>query len=243
MPPVPVVMLPGLDGTGRLFEPFVAQLPNGFTPIVVRYPTACPLGYADLRLLVEAELPTHGQFVLLGESFSSPLAARIATDQHPHLAALILVGSFVRSPVPSWLMRLPRLVASWCFQVPPPAWAIRRFLAGHDAPAELVAAVRAALRTVSPAVLAHRVREVLALDVRDDLRRVRVPVLALAGAKDRLVSSRNVDDLRFLGDLLEVEFLDAPHLILQRQPAAAAAAIKRFLERHAVPCSLPDRRA
>jgi pimeloyl-ACP methyl ester carboxylesterase len=117
--------------------------------------------------------------------------------------------------------------------MPPPVWAIRRFLAGPDAPAELVAAARAAIRAVSPAVLAHRVREVLASDVREDLRRVHVPTLALAGSQDRLVTSRAVDDLRVLGDLLEVEILDGPHLILQRQPATAAAAIRGFLKRRA----------
>ncbi len=230
---MPVVMLPGLDGTGQLFELFLAQLPIELTAVVVRYPAGHPLGYSDLKPLVEAELPASGTFALLAESFSGPLAVRIAADRNPRLAALVLVGSFVRSPVAAWLSQLRRVVGSWCFQLPPPAWAIRRFLAGSDAPAELVAAIQSAILMVSPKVLANRVREVLAVDVRDALPQIRVPVLALAGAKDRLVPRQNLDDMRVLGDLLEVEFLDAPHMILQRQPAAAAESIARFLKRSA----------
>lgn len=230
---MPVVMLPGLDATGRLFEPFVAQLPDGLTPIVVRYPGNRRIGYSDLRALVETELPAAGPFALLAESFSGPLAVCIAADRNPRLAAVVLVGTFVRGPLTWWLSWCRGLVGSWCFQLPPPAWAIRRFLAGNDAPGELVAAVQSGLRTVSPAVIADRVREVLAVDVRDALPMIRAPVLAIAGSKDRLVSLRNVEDLRVLGDLLEVEILDAPHLILQRQPGAAAEIIERFLNKRA----------
>jgi pimeloyl-ACP methyl ester carboxylesterase len=232
-PALPVVMLPGLDGTGQLFEPFLTQLPIDLPPIIVRYPFDRRMGYSDLKPLIEAELPARGPFVLLGESFSSPLAVQFAADRNPRLAALVLAGGFVRSPVAAWLSRLRGVVGSWCFQRPPPAWAIRRYLAGSDAPSELVATVQSVIRTVSPSVLAHRVREVLAVDGRDALLRVQVPVLALAGSKDRLVSLRNVEDLRVLGNLLELELLDAPHLILQRQPAAAANCIAQFLNRRA----------
>ena len=49
-----LVLLPGMDGTGRLFEPFLANFREAWRPIVVRYPTDRSLGYAELLSLVEA---------------------------------------------------------------------------------------------------------------------------------------------------------------------------------------------
>jgi pimeloyl-ACP methyl ester carboxylesterase len=107
---------------------------------------------------------------------------------------------------------------------------IRRYLAGDDAPAELVAAVRSAAAAVAPAVMAKRIREVLTVDVRSLLPETHVPVLYIAGSRDRLIGPRSVEDFRMLGGPFQTATLDAPHLILQTQPAAAACLIEEFLK-------------
>jgi pimeloyl-ACP methyl ester carboxylesterase len=154
---------------------------------------------------------------------------RIAARGHPRLMAVVLVASFVRSPLSRWLSALRWLIGSWCFRFPLPAWAIRRLLAGGDAPHELITAVRSAVATVAPYVMAKRLRAVLEVDGRSLLSLSRVPVLSICGNQDRLVSPHNSDDLRALGERLENVILEAPHLVLQRQPAAAAHVIGEFL--------------
>src|SRR5579871_4781094 len=143
-PRITVVMLPGMDGTGRLFEPFIRELPAGLQPVVVSYPADRPLGYAELQPIVEAALPVAGPFVVQGESFSGPLALRFAASGHPRLVAIVLVASFVRSPLARCLSTLRWLVGSWFFRIPLPAWAIRQLLAGADAPHDLITAIRSA---------------------------------------------------------------------------------------------------
>jgi surfactin synthase thioesterase subunit len=69
----PLVLLPGLDGTGTMFAPFVAELPPWIEPVVLDYP-AEPLGYADLARRLATRLPEDRPFFLLGESFGGPLA-------------------------------------------------------------------------------------------------------------------------------------------------------------------------
>ena len=64
-----LVLLPGLDGTGLLFQPLIDCLPEDIQPVVVAYPKELQLGYAELLPLVLDSLPP-GPFVLLGESFS-----------------------------------------------------------------------------------------------------------------------------------------------------------------------------
>jgi pimeloyl-[acyl-carrier protein] methyl ester esterase len=235
-----LVLLPGMDGTGRLFDPFLDELPAALSATVVRYPVDRPLGYADLEPLVESALPTAGPFVLLAESFSGPLALRVAARGHPRLVAVVVVGSFARSPVGRCLSSLRHVIGSWCFRFAPPSWLIRRFLAGADAPAELVAAARTAAAAVAPAAMAKRIREVLAVDVRSLLPETHVPVLYIAGSRDRLIAPRSVEDFQTLGGPFQSATLDAPHLILQTQPAAAAQLIEQFLKTRCRPAGEPE---
>jgi pimeloyl-ACP methyl ester carboxylesterase len=226
---ITLVMLPGMDGTGRLFEPFIKGLAEGLCPVVVSYPPDRILGYAELGPVVAEAIPLSGPFVTLAESFSGPLALRLAASGHPRLVGIILVVSFVRSPIARWFAPLRWLVGSWAFRLPVAAWAIRRYLAGDDAPDELIAAIQSAVSTVNPRVLAKRVREVLSVDDRQLLPLVRVPVLSITGSLDRLVSRHIAADFGALGDLVEDVVLDGPHLVLQRQPTAAARIIDEYL--------------
>ena len=47
-----LVLLPGMDGTGILFEPLLDVLPSSLQPHLVRYPSTRPLGYRALLELV-----------------------------------------------------------------------------------------------------------------------------------------------------------------------------------------------
>ena len=94
-----LVLLPGMDGTGILFEPFLESLPESISPIVVTYPCDMPLSYAELLQVIEAKLPSAEPFIVLGESFSGPLALRIAASCPPGLKGLVLSASFARNPI------------------------------------------------------------------------------------------------------------------------------------------------
>jgi pimeloyl-ACP methyl ester carboxylesterase len=226
------LLLPGLDGTGRLFRAFVEACPSTIEPRLVAYPADAPLGYAELDQLIWRALPAGRPFAIIAESFSGPLAIRIAARRPAGLVAIVLVGSFAEPSVrwvPAWLRPLIR---SYLFRLPPPAALIRHFAAGHNAPAAFVADVQAAMRLVRPDVLARRVHELLSVDVTGHLAGLKVPVLYVAGKQDRLLKPHIVDRLKRLHPDLETSTLDAPHFILQRQSAAAAALIADFFERH-----------
>jgi len=49
-----LVLLPGMDGTGILFEPLLNVLPREWEPIVVRYPPDEARGYDELLEVVKA---------------------------------------------------------------------------------------------------------------------------------------------------------------------------------------------
>jgi len=230
--PVRIVLLPGMDGTGVLLQDFAARLPGDITPQIVSYPMDQVLGYRQLEERVAAELPSDGPLVLLGESFSGPLALRLSSRGLGNLRAVVLVATFVQSPLWWFPRALRAIIRAPFFQLPPPDWFLRRYLAGSDAPAELLQELRTVQKPLTPSVLAARAREIVAVDATEDLRCCPVPVLYLGGRRDRIVPpARTLPGLKAIRPDLETVILDAPHLVLQRRPAEAAEAIALFLER------------
>jgi pimeloyl-ACP methyl ester carboxylesterase len=114
-----IVLLPGLDGTGTLFRPLIEQLRSPLRPVVVAYPGMEKIGYRDLLPRVIEALPAEEPFVILGESFSGPLALMAAASRPPGLQGVILCATFVRNP--AWIRGqwLRHLVPDVAFRVYP----------------------------------------------------------------------------------------------------------------------------
>lgn len=219
--PLLLVLLPGMDGTGILFALFVAELPANVRPIVMAYPPTEALGYAELLAWLLPRLPP-GPFVVLGESFSGPLALAVAASAPDRVMGVILAASFSESPIPRFLRWFLSVVSGLVFLIPPPRFAVRGLLAGLDAPSALVDQTRAAVRSVSPHVLAKRLGEIVRLAASPPCS---VPILDISGRRDLMVASAARRSLAARSSVT----LDAPHLVLQREPRAAAEAVERFL--------------
>lgn len=225
------LLLPGIDGSGRLYGPLLAARPRAFRPELVSYPPDAPLGYAELADLVRARLPSRGRFVLLAESFSGPVAVRLAAERPRGLAALVLAATFLNAPLNPLLHPIRGLVGARFFGLPMPAQVIRWFMAGPDAPAPLVAEVQRAVAAVRPDVMAHRAAAALEVDAREDLARVDAPILVLAPTRDRLLRADLAEEVLAVRPDAEVALIDAPHMVLQRCPHASLARIEEFLAR------------
>lgn len=217
-----VVVLPGLDGTGDLLEEFRAAAPAGVACSIVRYPVDARLGYDELERLADAQLPREGRVVLVGESFSGPVAVRLAARLGERVVALVLCNSFVTPPRPRWLRVFARAAV---FRIRLPEWVLAAVMLAPLAEPRLVAELARALRRVHPGVLAHRVRELLGVDERAALRRVTAPIVYLRGTADRLVADGAVAAITATVPSVEVREIAAPHALLQTAPGEAWAAI------------------
>jgi pimeloyl-ACP methyl ester carboxylesterase len=216
-----------MDGTGDLLAPAVEALSPSLQPRVVCYPPDEELGYSDL--LEQAALP-EVPHLLVAESFSGPLAVKLASQNPAQLRGLVLVASFVRCP--STLLRFGRgLCRPRLFRRLPPRWMLRRYFLGDDASEPDLDELSAAVRQVSAEVMARRIREMAEVDVRDELTRVRVPILYLGATRDRLVGRAMAQEILRLAPHAEAVWLDAPHLVMQRRPKECAEAIARFAQR------------
>lgn len=230
-PRLRLLLLPGMDGSGDLFSDFLAALPAWVHPQVVRYPTQVYLSFPELLQLVRNAIPQSEPFVLLAESFSTPLAVQLAANPPANLVGLVICAGYIRSPIRGLLRLVLSAMAGLLLRLPLPGFAIRRLLAGLSAPPGLVEGVRNAISSVSPGVLASRLRSVLACDVTTYAARIAVPVLYLQASQDRLVGASASHAIRRVRPGVELAIIAGPHLIVQREPLAAANAILPFLER------------
>ena len=173
---VHLLLLPGMDGTSRRFEPLLAALPATLPATAIAYPTHAPCGYDELLPLILAAIPP-GPFVVVGESFSGPLAVMLAARRPPGLRGLVLCASFVQFP-----LRVPErwrtMVRPWVFRWQP-LWILSCVILGRHGFGRLGRMFRAAVRTVSPVALAARALSVAGVDVTDELRGCPVPILFL----------------------------------------------------------------
>ena len=195
---------------------------------VVRYPTQKPCSYADLFPLVKEATSGLERFVVLGESFSAPLAVRLAASNLSNLAGLVISAGFVCNPFPNHGFFLRAVARPMVFRLSPPDFVLEYYSLGPFPPSDLKQRVRRAVRSVRPRVLAGRVQEILSCDVREDLARVKVPIMYLQAADDRLVRSGCFDQVRKIQRSVVLVSLPGPHMILQREPRVCADATVKF---------------
>lgn len=220
-----IVLLPGMDGTGELFSQFVSLKPLDFDATVVPLPQK-PISYSDMERLIEPRIPGDVPFVLLGESFSGPLAIRLAAKRPPNLRGLILCNSFAAPPRAACWKMLP-----WAaiFHIPPPNMILRRYLAGDNASLSLLADIRRTLSNVPPRILASRIRTLLTSSSQDALRACDVPILYLRGTADRLVTESAYRAITEIVPSTKRCDIPGPHMLIQASPVEVWHAIKEFV--------------
>jgi len=224
--PRTVVLLPGLDGTGEQFAPLVDALGPNVSTQVVRYPDT-PMDYEAHRQLVSSILPRDQPYVILGESFSGPIAISLAAKSPRGLLGCILCASFVRTPREALRLAVPFLGAISHQRLPS---ALSDYLViGRFATPALQQMQRDAQRSVSPATLVARLRAIACVNVSDQLRSIALPMLYMRATEDRLVPRSASQYFSRLARAGRVVDLEGPHFLLQARPREAAAEVQKFV--------------
>jgi pimeloyl-ACP methyl ester carboxylesterase len=223
-----LLLLPGLDGTAILFGPLREALPPAFRVETVEYPPDA-VDYDALLPIVRAACGRLDDCVVLGWSFSGPLAILLAAAPPPYLRGVVLAATFASSPWPlgRWLAPLVRSpIAALA-----PLGSRALGTASGELGARLRRDQRAAWARLRPATLAGRVRSVLRVDVRQELAACRLPVLAFASERDLVVPGWNARRLQRLLPAIETAPLPGGHLALHTAAPLAAARLAAFAAR------------
>jgi pimeloyl-ACP methyl ester carboxylesterase len=176
---------------------------------------------------VRAALPTRGRFVILGESFSGPLAIRIAAHPPPALVGLILCVTFASNPYPhlAWARGLAALLPLKSL----PRWLRAPLMWGSASPSKAPRQSERAMAGVDAAVIRRRIAALLSVDETAALAKISVPTLVLCATGDRVISK--AASMRLMHGIRHAQRLDidGPHLLLKTRPKECAAAVLNFI--------------
>lgn len=125
-----LILLPGMDGTGELFQPFIRYLDEAVSVEVICYPRGKELAYAEVASHVRTMQPRTEPITLIAESFSGPIALRLMRHPSLNIQTLVLICSFASYPFGLLGAVLARLPWKALFAFRPPKFAIRWFLLG-----------------------------------------------------------------------------------------------------------------
>ena len=223
------VLLPGIDGTGRMFGPLIAHLPGWLSPQVIAYPSQQVLTYAQLTEWVLPLLPGDEPFILIAESFAGPLALLLSERAGENLKAVVLCATFVSNPRPHLAKLAPLLLHERVLALPPQKWMARLFVTGFDAPDAMLDKALEIHQHMSPRVILQRLHEVIHVDVSEILRVCHLPILHLYAKRDHLILQGATREIHSLRPDIRSIGIDGPHFLLQTRPQQCAVALETFL--------------
>ncbi len=190
--------LPGMDGTGRLFDTQTKKLASCFTIRCLSIPQNDMSSWGKLTNtvinLIQDELAARGQdsLYLCGESFGGCLAIKIAEAKPELIEKLILVNpasAFNRQPILSWGIPLTRYSPDWLHRTS--AVALLPFLAElNRMRSSRRRALLQAMKSLPSEVVSWRLSLLQQFMVSEfRLSSFPQPTLAIASASDRLLPS------------------------------------------------------
>lgn len=221
-----ILLLPGLDGTGELFEQFLRLLPTTLTSCVCPLPMQGDQDPKSLaKFLAENYLLTD-DVLIIAESFSGPVAYELVQHHGGKIKGVVLVSSFLT--VPHVLLRLARWLPLRLFPWHwTPSWALRWFCVGSDASENLVRQIQHAIASVPSSTIAERVKVLSRL--RAPSEKSDIPCLYLQPTNDRLVPKWHAGKLGSLCNDLNVKEIPGPHFLLQANPEGCVAPVVAFV--------------
>jgi pimeloyl-[acyl-carrier protein] methyl ester esterase len=226
---VRLLLLPGLHGTEGLYPPLIRELPPWIEPITINYPLDSIHRYDDALRFILERVP-DGDFAVLGDSYSGPLALMVAHALPARVTSVILSVSFISNPMRP-MLRWARLFAYAPFVRIAPVRAVVAMLINGREPRETFETVVREVKSVAPSVLAGRLRAAIDCDLRRELAESSHPMLYLRATDDRIVATRALRVMKEIKPAIESVDLEGPHALLLMRAAAAAREITRFLKR------------
>jgi pimeloyl-[acyl-carrier protein] methyl ester esterase len=219
------LLLPGLDGTGKLFSRFVRMKPPSFSCEVLAYDD----GFAEYDEYVNAvkvRLRADTKIVLIAESFSGPIATHVASRYPEQVAGIVFAASFVNPPHPVLLN-----IAS---VTPAPAFgAMRATLVNYfcvDGVREknVIDEASAVVGELESAVIKRRLM-LLASLTKLAHAPIDIPVLSLRATQDRLITKAATSSIATTFPKTISIDVEAPHFLLQACPEECWRHIEKFV--------------
>lgn len=221
-----LVFLPGMDGTGILFEALYKELQR-FDVISLPLPDEGPQDYISLSCRIRSRLPNE-DFVLVAESFSGGIAAQLSQQSIPYMKGVIFVASFLSSPNSLFTYLASLLPLGSLLDLPLGVAIGGSILFNRTEESADIAQLKCVLNGVPELILKSRLKVISQL--RYDGFTSLIPTVYIGAKNDRLVPNKKTEDFKKAYRNITFVLIDGPHFILQAKPKACASAIESAVE-------------
>jgi pimeloyl-ACP methyl ester carboxylesterase len=216
-----MILLPGLDGTGKLFAPLLMALAE-FDYEIIALPEVGGQDYQSLTAWVRDKLPQQ-DFFLVAESFSGPIAAALAGEEVKYLKGIIFVATFL-SPPDRLLINLSRfLPIRFLVSLPLAVYFHKLLFLGRAADKAFIRLFQSTVSGLPSSLIKARLTAMLSLPLK--LEVCDLPVVYIQARADNLVSATKANEFSRYFKHIALEVIDGPHFILQTKPIECASII------------------
>ena len=226
--PLLLIMLPGFPGTPDLLYPFEKKLSGKIKTKVIGFPNK-KMTFDEMNHHVGQKIPVDEPVVILGESYSGPVALSLANQNSFDIRGLILCATFIVKPHSFVIDKTKFMPLRWMFSRPMPELVGRLLIGEWDMPIEFLRKLWASSMKINGMVMAHRVRQLLKPENFPEPKQPKCPVLVLEATNDRLLSKKNVEKIRRIIPKAKYEKIEGPHWLLQLRPEESSDSVLGFI--------------
>jgi pimeloyl-[acyl-carrier protein] methyl ester esterase len=218
------VLLPGLDGTGKLFDRLVAAVGDAHKCVVVQYPENAK-SIDELLAVASRAIDALDRPVVIAESFSGAVLARLLSGGKSKIHAAVFIASFVETPRRHLLnlaLRVPEVIARVALPT-----VIKHFCVNGCADAALRETILRVVEAVPYRTLLVRLGMLQGLEA--GVIKTALPVLALQASRDRVLDRFARNSIQRMIPNARVEIVEGPHLLLQAESVVCWREIEPFV--------------
>ncbi|NVJ65246.1 MAG: alpha/beta hydrolase [Gammaproteobacteria bacterium] len=219
-----LILMPGMDGSGFLYQPLSQLLTkqgldNHIEPL---NPHTDKYAYMDY---LEDKYQGH-KLALVAESYAGHIATQLAIRGNLQIEKLVIMASFLENPTK--LTELEKYFSMSIIQSPPlPEKALAHALFGKTSETELLALFKQAMQDVSSEQLSQRISDMRSLEL--PIEKVHQSTLYIQASDDWLVPARNLTSYQKVFTNLTIEKVKATHLVAQGRAKKCCELIQQFL--------------
>ncbi|GAD76617.1 alpha/beta fold hydrolase [Vibrio azureus] len=221
-----IVLIPGMDGTGLLFAPFIEVVPDEIEVISLPLLQRSDADYHDQAQHIIANIG-EDPIVLIAESYSGMVAYSMLQIGSPNIKHIIFVASFLECPsrLAQFAKYLPLTVLKRNI-LPKPI--LSKLLFGQFSDTRLVSLFNKSLNSVSEHVLKSRINHIAKLN--DHTIEIEVPCSYIRPKNDNLVSKRALEAFKRRCQKLVIHEVEGTHFVLQTNPTKCWQIIQNIIE-------------
>jgi len=223
-----LILLPGLDGTGKLFYPFIDELPQKYNIQIITYSNNVKLGYDELTLLVHKQLPKEEEYIIIAESFSGVIAYNIALDKPNNLKLIVFVATFIENPRPILSKFIPMGLLKFLLSLPLFDITIKQILLNSNASKKLIMLVKNTINNIKSDILYFRLLQII--NLKQVSQKISIESIYLQASKDYLVPRSACSVFQKYIPNIHFYKVIGSHLLLQSNPKECIEIINKYLK-------------